>query len=323
MSSRPAVSVVIPAYNAELRIRPTLASVLAQSAKNFEIIVVDDGSADATASQVEVVLRSGDRPFTVIRQENRGPSAARNAGWKMAQGEWIQFLDDDDSISSQKIERQIEAVAEQPEALAFVVSRWARRFRSHNSAPYLECEMQPLLTRNPFEDLLHPNNFMHFGCGLVRRSWLERTGGFDERLWHIEDVDLQARIVAIGGAIGEVESTIPLFYYNERQGSLSTSNRQEFVEGCVRNAVEVLRLAGGRGEITPKLRELVCGVLTQGILHYSASKSPRFDELFEQVRAIDPKYFRKRGFLFSTMVAALGWRQAEIIAARLRTCRRI
>lgn len=103
------VSVVIPAFNAEATIDETLCSVRSQSHERLEIIVVDDGSTDDT---VAVAERHADRDprITIIRQDNAGVAAARNAGWQAARAEFIAFIDADDLWAPGKIERQLQAM---------------------------------------------------------------------------------------------------------------------------------------------------------------------------------------------------------------------
>ncbi|MDR1651659.1 MAG: glycosyltransferase [Synergistaceae bacterium] len=93
----PMISVVIPAYNAQNTIEPTLRSVFAQEYRNLEVIVADDASKDGTAAAARRALLAGDRPWKLIELEsNRGVSAARNEGMKAASGEYLLFMDADD-----------------------------------------------------------------------------------------------------------------------------------------------------------------------------------------------------------------------------------
>ena len=89
------ISVIIPLYNKEQTILSSIESVLSQSFQDIELIVVDDGSTDSSVSVVESI---GDSRLTLIKQENAGPSAARNTGLHSAHGEWIVFLDADDEL---------------------------------------------------------------------------------------------------------------------------------------------------------------------------------------------------------------------------------
>ncbi len=107
------VSVIIPSYNREWIIREAIDSVLNQKYRNFELIVVDDGSTDNTVK----ILSSYRDKITVIRQENKGVSAARNRGIKKASGHLIAFLDSDDLWLPYKLEKQVEFFNSNPDAL--------------------------------------------------------------------------------------------------------------------------------------------------------------------------------------------------------------
>src|SRR5262245_47598496 len=97
-SVMPLVSVVIPAYNAAEWIAETIESVLHQTYNDLEVIVVNDGSIDRTVEIAKDILRQGRFSYLIVDQENSGPSAARNRGWRTAHGAWIQFLDADDLL---------------------------------------------------------------------------------------------------------------------------------------------------------------------------------------------------------------------------------
>ncbi|MEN3009351.1 glycosyltransferase family A protein, partial [Pseudothermotoga sp.] len=100
------VTFVVPAYNVERYIPKTLNSLLSQTDKDFEIIVVNDGSTDNTYAVVKDILEKSDfRNYKIITNPNGGPSSARNTGIKEAQGEYIIFLDGDDYVSPNLVER--------------------------------------------------------------------------------------------------------------------------------------------------------------------------------------------------------------------------
>src|SRR6516165_4853362 len=108
---QPLVSVIIPAFDAAANIRQTLNSVLAETYQDFEVIVVDDGSSDATGAIVEEYV-AGDTRFHLIRQSNAGVGAARNTAIRKARGKYIAPLDADDYWFPEKLEKQV-ACAEQ------------------------------------------------------------------------------------------------------------------------------------------------------------------------------------------------------------------
>lgn len=107
-TNKPLVSVVIPAYNSELYISQTIQSVVTQTYTNWELIVVDDCSADRTKELVEAWVRRDSRIRLLACPENRGVAEARNAGIAAARGEWIALLDSDDLWVEEKLEKQLD-----------------------------------------------------------------------------------------------------------------------------------------------------------------------------------------------------------------------
>ncbi len=118
MNTTPTISAVIPCYNAAPFLRETLDSILNQTYKPLEVIVVDDGSTDDSAS----IAQSYGSPVRVIRQENQGESVARNRGMDEARGDWVALLDADDRWLPNKLERQVAALSQATEDVVCVYS---------------------------------------------------------------------------------------------------------------------------------------------------------------------------------------------------------
>ncbi len=119
---KPLVSILIPAYNAEDWIADTLRAALAQTWQRKEIIVVDDGSKDGTA---EVARRFASKGVCVVSRENQGAAATRNHALSLSQGDYIQWLDADDLLAPDKIERQLAARPEGDSERILLSSPWA------------------------------------------------------------------------------------------------------------------------------------------------------------------------------------------------------
>src|SRR5215510_1057945 len=119
---KPLVSILIPAYNAELCIAQTIESALAQTWEPKEIIVVDDGSKDQTLT---VARRFSSAGVTVVSQPNQGAAAARNKAFSLSRGEYIQWLDADDLLSPDKITKQMEAALSHGAKRTLFSSEWA------------------------------------------------------------------------------------------------------------------------------------------------------------------------------------------------------
>ncbi|MBG30927.1 MAG: glycosyl transferase [Opitutae bacterium] len=209
----PQVSVVVPTFNRREVLPRALDSILGQTFGAFELIVVDDGSTDGTA---ELVERSyPDIHF--LRQENRGVSAARNAGIATAQGEWIAFLDSDDAWLPEKLERQMQALEREPvHRFCHTDEIWIRDGQRVNPASkyaksggwaYHSC--LPHCVISPSSVLMH-------------RDLLRETGNFDESLEVCEDYDLWLRVTARDPVLFLDEQL--LFKYGGHQDQLSTKH---------------------------------------------------------------------------------------------------
>ena len=194
------VSVVIPAYNSEKWIKTTLNSVLAQSYPELEIIVVDDGSSDRTAELAEHTLNGFPGSWKVLRQANKGVSAARNSGWRVAHGSWIQFLDSDDVLAPDKVKLQAAVAQKSPQEIAIVYSSWQRVAGEEDRLlPVEEAQTPQLDSKPPPASLLITKNNIQIGSVLVRREWLESSQGFKEQMPIYEDTEFLIRIAAAGG----------------------------------------------------------------------------------------------------------------------------
>lgn len=202
------VSVVIPAYNAGRFIAETIDSVLSQTCRPTEVIIVDDGSTDDTCQQCEPYQ---DR-VAYVRQANQGVAAARNHGVRRATNEFVAFLDADDIWHPRKLELQCAALAARPTLglLGTGTFDWPQ-----GAVPCCDgMQVQVELVSWPS---LVVRNYFTTSSMLVRRELLERVGGFDPQLQGPEDYDLWLRLTEAAEA-GNLE--LPLTGYRMVAGSL-------------------------------------------------------------------------------------------------------
>jgi glycosyltransferase involved in cell wall biosynthesis len=183
----PLVSVVIPVYNGEPFIRATLESVLAQTYPNFEVIVVNDGSTDGTPRVLESF---GDR-ITCVSQPNRGLSATRNAGMTFARGEFLFFLDADDLLCRDYIERLAEPMlADEGVDATFCDTAFFREIEGER-VPAGRTD-RSRYAEDMFANLLYGS--LTPGAAMYRRSSLRWVGGYDILLRAVEDKDFNLRL---------------------------------------------------------------------------------------------------------------------------------
>ena len=177
-------TVIIPTYNRRDLLEEAIESVLQQSYRDFELIVVDDGSTDNTADFLKQL--PGD--IRVLSQENRGPSAARNAGIAVANGEFITFLDSDDKWLPDKLAIQIEFMHAHPEAMVcYTDAIWIRNGVRVNPKRHHSKKSGWI-----FEDCV-PLCIVRPSSVLMRRKFFDEVGLFDEALPSCEDYDLWLR----------------------------------------------------------------------------------------------------------------------------------
>lgn len=189
----PQVSIIIPTYNRARYVTKAIDSVLAQTYKDYEIIVVDDGSKDDTREALKPYIDK----IRYIYQENAGVSAARNTGIRAAKGEWVAFLDSDDEWLPEKLAVQMDCVLKHPEIVAHVTNakivlsddksvdlftlRGSRRYGIEN----------PIIKR-PLIDVFR---FQFFTSSLMaHKKELADIGGLDESMHIREDADIMRRL---------------------------------------------------------------------------------------------------------------------------------
>jgi glycosyltransferase involved in cell wall biosynthesis len=203
----PQVSVIIATHNRSTLLQTAVESVLAQTYPAIEIIIVDDGSTDDTAA---VVAKYAGQ-VTYIRQANQGVSAARNTGFRASSGEYVNFLDDDDTFLPTKIERQVEMLEAQPE-VGLVHCGY-----QHIDEKGTVLNVTGTLPEGSVLKELVSECFLVTLTPLVRRQCLDEVGLFDESLGYSEDWDLWLRIALAGYPFACIQE--PLCAYRVHQRS--------------------------------------------------------------------------------------------------------
>lgn len=205
------VSVIIPSYNSARYIASTVESALAQTYPAVEVIVVDDGSTDAT----QAVLAPYRSRITILHQANRGPAAARNAGLRVARGAYLLFLDSDDLLVPASVAAKA-AFLEQNPRYGLVYSAWTQI--NHDGSRIMG-EAHPRCQGDVLAALLRREYFFFPGSALIRRTCLDTVGAFDENAYGAEDADLWLRLARAGYAFGYIDE--PLFVYRYHTASIT------------------------------------------------------------------------------------------------------
>ena len=218
-------SVIVPAHNAGTTLNKTLDSLLSQTISDWEAIVLDDGSSDQTADIAAGFAQKNER-FRFFQQKQKGKSAARNAALKKARFDWVLFLDSDDWILQDYLERMRNALRQRPE-LDAIHCGWKRVTFDGQEDVSMHCPPQTDL----FEVFSRYCALPIHAC-IVRRSLVQAVGDFDETLHTSEDWDFWQRIARTGARFGAVPDV--LARYRMSRGSASMDAGQLLTDGlCV------------------------------------------------------------------------------------------
>jgi len=317
MITMPFISVVIPFYNAEDWVAEAIESIFSQSYPHqlIEIILVDDGSNDDTSTIAQNLLKNGNIAWQIKQIANAGPSRARNVGWQSGKGDWIQFLDADDLLDPDKLNYQAAIANKSTIDVASIYSDWQYLFHINNVWQKQFPPRTPMINLDPVADLLTDNGFVHIGAQLFSRLWLEKVGGFDERHWLIEDVDLMLRLAMAGGKYLQAISDKPLFFYRRNvQQSLSQRNEREFIDGCVRNAQLAEKFWEDKNDLTIERKEVVVAVYYQAARFYAGVDKEQFEQLVKKLEILQPGFVPPGPFHLRQLSKMVGYSRAESIA---------
>jgi glycosyltransferase involved in cell wall biosynthesis len=254
------VSVIIPTFNNADYLVQAIESVLAQTYQNFEIIVVDDASTDNT----EQVLQPYAERICYVRQDQCGPSVARNRGILQAHGELIAFLDADDLWRPAKLARQVEYLDCHPEACLVYTDFTRGSQPGSNNESRLQV-FKPRDSADAFHSLLE-ENFIATPTVMVRRSALGHSGLFDPTLRGSEDLDLWLRLAGQPLPAGEPSGLrrrsfgfIDEILVDVRQHESNTSRTVDFIHEQIR-AAQIMLARWGDDPLAARLLRRRLGI---------------------------------------------------------------
>jgi len=204
------ISVIIPCYNRAQLIIKSVDSVLNQTYKNIELIVVDDGSTD-NSLQVLEAIREKDNRVKVISQENKGPYPARNKGLKEAKGEFIAFLDSDDTWDPHFLQKLYKALEAHPAAVLAYCGWQNTGLPGQRGKPFIPPDYE---ARPNKAGIFLKGNRWPIHAALTRRNILDEAGGFDEQFTTAMDYDLWLRIVPFHKIV-LVPEVLAFYYFHK------------------------------------------------------------------------------------------------------------
>lgn len=278
------VSVIIPCFDAERTLAETIRSAIDQTWRDIEIIVIDDGSIDGSAG---IIKGFGNR----VRGEfgpNRGASAARNRGTALAKGAFIQYLDADDLLSPEAIERRVAALETSGADVAY--ADW-QRFETNAG----EDHMGEIIARSMEEIDADPE----IACAtqfwappaalLYRRAVVDEIGGWNEGLPVIQDARFLFDAARNGARFVRVEDVQA--FYRVRPDTLSRRDRRKFALDLYRNGSEIQALWESDGALSQARKTALAGIFDNAareLFHFSA---PEFNDAVARYKRISPRRF--------------------------------
>jgi glycosyltransferase involved in cell wall biosynthesis len=316
----PVVSVIIPCFNAAAHLGDAISSVLQQSEKHIEVIVVDDGSTDASAS----LAASFGAKVRYLHQQNQGAASARNSGLQQARGQYIAFLDADDWWHPQKLEAQLFHLRNCSSCGA-VYAHW-QVCGSHLDPSWREHVAQRLDTSNSTVDQQHSgwlyhelliDSVIHTSSILFRRQTIDRVGRFDESLLRGQDLDYWLRTSRIS-QVHRLPSVLSA--YREYRGSATTRPTQTNYRALVvERAIASWGYAGPDGQIADSAA--VQRVLSQswqdfGYLHLRSGSPKVALQSFGRARTYGAASLKLRELQFRAWMKSLASNSATVLDAR-------
>lgn len=213
--NNPVVSVVMSVYNGESYLREAVDSIINQTFTDYEFIIINDGSIDKTK---EIIESYSDSRIRLFNQKNIGLTKSLNKGIALARGKYIARMDADDISTSDRFEKQVRFLNENPNCIA--TGTWCKWIDS-NGEVYSSWE--PPTSCRDIREQLFVNNCIVHGSVMLRRFILTQTGGYNEKYAYAQDYDLWLRLFEIGKIqnIGE-------YLYNLRSwsGTISTAKKE-------------------------------------------------------------------------------------------------
>lgn len=297
------ISVVIPCFNAERWVGEAIESCLAQTRPPDEIIVVDDGSTDGSA---EAITRFGDR-VRYVHQANAGGCRARNVGFALSTGAFIQFLDADDFLSPSKLERQVAVMTET--VAAAVYGDWQHQFHEPDGRVWLE---EPKISGTPPDILeaLIADWWVPPVALLYRREIVEAVGGWDESLPAAQDRDFFLRVAMATNRI-EYAPGCESIYRRYGAVTVATGSLERWALSHLRVSEKAEELLTKAGRLTPAYRRALTRSyfgLARNITEFDA---PRACAVERHVRALDPGFSPPGNPFYAACYRLLGFSGAE------------
>lgn len=295
----PKISIIVPVYNARATISETLHSLIKQTYQDFEIIIIDDGSADDSAKILKRWVKKDAKKFKYFWQRNQGPAAARNKGLKEAKGEFIAWIDADDLWLPKRLESMLKEFNKEPE-VAFVSTDARYLYPDNKISKQTYYQINGLPLEYSFKELLK-TNFI-FGSPLIKKKVIEKVGFLDENLVRSEDYDYWLRILAKNYKLAIVKEPLALYRFliDSRSQSYILVNQAELK--VLSKASEFKKLSSEEKEVLRWHIKKTCLNLAQ-----EYAKKREFIKAIKYFKRVDNAWSKLSIFLLSFGIGRSIW----------------
>lgn len=307
---KPLVSIVIPVYNKVSFIRETLEAALSQTYQEIEIVLIDDGSTDGSYIVLKEYYERNPDKIVLVGQENQGVSAANNKALEIARGEYIQFLDADDLLSPNKIEKQVNLLGDKG-TFAMASCEWLTFVNNPENHQKWRLNIFKDYS-NPMEmlfDLYNNGEMMQPGVYLCSKELIEKAGTWNEKLTINQDGEFFMRVLLQAEQIlFEPESKV----YYRKPGQMNVSQQKSY--SASKSLLESYRCYESeflKKENSQKVRE----ALAKNYLRFIYVTYPKYPDLIRDAeKEFDKFKFSNRvrigGPKFQMMTKLLGFKNA-------------
>ncbi|MES2431360.1 MAG: glycosyltransferase family 2 protein [Bacteroidota bacterium] len=310
----PLVSIIIPAYNCAKYIGDAIESAVNQTWSNKEIIVVNDGSTDNTLAVARQYESTG--IVKVVDQENKGACNARNNGYTISQGQFIQYLDGDDILALDKIEKQLGILKDNPDCI--ISCKWVR-FNGDISQTIGIVGPHQSISKDllPIDWILIRHTIIPH-CWLFSRAIHERTGGWNETLTCNQDTEFFLRAVVQSKMVMFCQDTIAYYRTVANENSISKLNSADKFASLLKVGKIYKAIVNNLAKDTPEAKISIGNYFKE--LEYKFY--PDYPELVKEcedqpeIKFANIEYDSRGKFSF--IYKLLGWRSGKKIHERLK-----
>jgi len=300
------VSVVIPCFNGRWIIPRLAENLNTLRTGTIEVVFVDDGSTDGSLSLFKEQIPWG----VCLRQEKKGLAAARNTGARAARGEFIQFLDADDTLNSGKLDAQVEL--SRRGRFDVVYSDWRMVIVSEDGE-------KP----EPVERAEAPTEIIEALLGgwwcpphayIVRREAYLGCGGSDETLVNAQDFELWMRLAVTGEKFGYLPGCFANYYRYTQRTSLARGDRRQYWSDYEKAILKIVRMLEDRCELNAPRRRAAARRLHDVARNVYRIDASWFDRLLVEIYSLDPDFAPVGSWLYKTSAQIFGLKRAERLA---------